>query len=198
MAASGRPRAFDEAEALDRAVHLFWGKGFRDTTTRDLESALGISASSLYHAYGSKQGLFDAALDRYEVMAADALVVPLERDPRGLEALDRFFDGLVGWVSSDGRAGCMVINLMSEDGGRSPVVAARTEAFRSRVVAALSDALRRAAAAGETDAAGLQERAHALFGIALAVNLAARGGAAKRELDALVGAGHYLLESWRS
>lgn len=195
---AGRPRAFDEGEVLDRAVSLFWRRGYRTTTTRDLEAALGIRQSSLYNAFGSKHGLFSAALDRYESMTSSTLLEPLEASAEGLAAIHRFFDDLALWVSADGRGGCMIINLMAEDGGESGEIAARTAAYRARVRASLAYALRRAGALDETLATAIETRADLLFGSVLGINIAARGGAASDELGALVAATHYLVDSWRT
>ncbi len=61
----GRPRTFDLENAIEQAMLLFWKKGFDATSLRDLTNALGISRPSLYAAFGSKEGLFKLALDRY-------------------------------------------------------------------------------------------------------------------------------------
>src|SRR5918995_2592366 len=114
---AGRPRAFDAGTVLDRAVDLFWKRGYRTTTTRDLEAVLGLSQSSLYNAFGSKHGLFMAALDRYENMTATALLEPLENSYSGLDAIDRFFVALGEWVTNDGRGGGRVMQLLAQGGG---------------------------------------------------------------------------------
>jgi AcrR family transcriptional regulator len=61
----GRPRSFDPAEALDRALHVFWTKGYEGASLEDLEEAMGINRPSLYAAFGNKEALFRKALDRY-------------------------------------------------------------------------------------------------------------------------------------
>lgn len=196
MTTTGRPRSFDESEVLDRAVDLFWRAGYRSTTTRQLESALGISQSSLYNAFGSKQGLMNAALDRYESMTAAALLEPLETSLQGLDAIGAFFDALTSWVTGEGRGGCMIINLMADDGGNQ-AAGERTAAYRRRVRDALRDALQRAADAGEIGSVHIEVRADLLFGEVLGVNIAARGGAAVDEVSRLVAGAHHLLDSWR-
>jgi AcrR family transcriptional regulator len=61
----GRARAFDADEALDKAMTVFWRKGYDGASLSDLTEAMGINRPSLYAAYGNKQQLFRKALERY-------------------------------------------------------------------------------------------------------------------------------------
>lgn len=64
--ANGRPREFDIELALDRAMELFWRKGYEGTSLSDLTETLGITRPSLYAAFGNKEALFRTVLKRYE------------------------------------------------------------------------------------------------------------------------------------
>ena len=61
----GRPRAFDPDAALDRAMHVFWAKGYEGASLSDLTRAMRINRPSLYAAFGNKEQLFRKVLNRY-------------------------------------------------------------------------------------------------------------------------------------
>jgi len=61
----GRPRAFDPDAALERAMHVFWAKGYEGASLSDLTRAMRINRPSLYAASGNKEELFRKVLDRY-------------------------------------------------------------------------------------------------------------------------------------
>src|ERR1700677_3646651 len=79
----GRPRAFDTEEALDRAMRVFWRKGYLGTSLSDLTNLMGINRPSLYAAFGNKKSLFRKALDHYakgpSAYLHDALQEPTAR-----------------------------------------------------------------------------------------------------------------------
>ncbi len=194
----GRPREFDRDVVLAAAVELFWSRGYRATTTRDLERALGLRPSSLYNTFGSKRGLLDAALDRYEEMTDRELLAPLEGSGSGLEAIDAFFAALGSWVTNGDRGGCMLVNLMGEDGGATAELSVRCRGYRYRVRGALLASLEQAAESGEISRAGLGAKADLLLGLVLGLNVAARGRAARGEVESLLAAVRGLVGSWRS
>jgi len=80
----GRPREFDTEKALDEAMEVFWRHGYEGATIAELTGAMGINPPSLYAAFGSKEGLLKAALDRYcekrDEFMAEVLTAPTARD----------------------------------------------------------------------------------------------------------------------
>src|SRR3984957_7648127 len=90
----GRPRAFDDEKALNRAMQVFWRKGYLGTSLSDLTEAMGINRPSLYAAFGNKKSLFRKALDRYfkgpSVYLSEAL-----REPTARAVVERVFYGVV-------------------------------------------------------------------------------------------------------
>lgn len=63
--AAGRPRSFDADKALDRAMRVFWRRGYEGATLPELTKAMGINRPSMYAAFGNKEALFKKAVDRY-------------------------------------------------------------------------------------------------------------------------------------
>jgi len=80
----GRPRAFDRDTALDQAMEVFWRHGYEGATIAQLTDAMGINPPSLYAAFGSKEALLKAALDRYtlrrEAWMEEVLSAPTARE----------------------------------------------------------------------------------------------------------------------
>lgn len=66
-----RTKEFNEDQALDKAIEIFWHKGYNGTSAQDLVTHLGLSRSSLYDTFGDKQKLFSMALQRYQKQGQD-------------------------------------------------------------------------------------------------------------------------------
>ena len=77
---AGRPRAFNTDAALDKAVRLFWQRGYEATSMADLVAETGVAAASLYAAFGNKAGLFAAVIERYAATFSVHLYAPIN-DP---------------------------------------------------------------------------------------------------------------------
>ena len=82
--AIGRPRTFDRDTALDQAMEVFWRHGYEGATIAQLTEAMGINPPSLYAAFGSKEALLKAALERYtarrEAWMEEVLSAPTARE----------------------------------------------------------------------------------------------------------------------
>jgi len=193
----GRPRGFDTDATLDRAMEVFWRNGYRATTTRDLESALGVTQSSLYNAFGSKAELAELALVRYRDRVGRALLAPLRDGADGLADLERFFADLERWQLADGTRGCLIGRLMGEGAGEEPRVAAHVRAYRAELLAALEAALERAAAAGEIAPGAARDRAEILVAVAFGMNLAIQAGFGPEVVRRHAAAARAEIRSWR-
>jgi TetR/AcrR family transcriptional repressor of nem operon len=138
----GRPREFDRDEALDRAMSVFWARGYERTSVSDLTDSMGIQRGSLYAAFGDKQHLFLEALDRYEERFHGEMVKLLEASSG--EGIRRVFERVVSdCACDDGMRGCLITNTavaLSED---EPEISARVRRNLRRIEGAFFDALER-------------------------------------------------------
>jgi AcrR family transcriptional regulator len=103
----GRPRTFDIDDALDRALHVFWQKGYEGTSLSDLTKAMGINRPSLYAAFGNKEELFRKALDRYTDGPASYVREALA-EPTARAVVERLLRGAVALVTNPHNpSGCL-------------------------------------------------------------------------------------------
>jgi len=108
-------KAFDLDEATDKAIAVFWQKGYEATSISDLVDGMEINKGSLYNAFGSKKALFDRALLRYDQNNRQKFLRELEalEDPR--VAIATLFDGLIAETRADiENRGCFLINTALE------------------------------------------------------------------------------------
>jgi len=140
----GRPREFDTDHALDRAMRVFWAKGYEGTSVDDLLSAMGLARGSLYKAFGDKRSLYLAALRRYDAEIIDGAVRWL-RDPANGDGRERIAgllrSGLEAVRQSD-RTGCFLCNASVDQAPHDPAVAEEVRRSMGRLEAAFAEALR--------------------------------------------------------
>jgi TetR/AcrR family transcriptional regulator, transcriptional repressor for nem operon len=109
-----RPREFDEGGVLDAAVQCFWSRGFEATSVKDLIGKTGITAASLYNAFGDKRALYRTALDHYVEASIGERIRRCETLPPR-EAIASFFDQILKRSLGDREhKGCMVVNAALE------------------------------------------------------------------------------------
>ena len=109
-----RHKQFDREEALDRAMRLFWAKGYEASSISDLLGVMGLNRASLYDTFGDKRALFLAALERYVREVNRANLAILQSDGPAADALRGYFSTLVALSSDEGRLGCMLANTAVE------------------------------------------------------------------------------------
>ena len=114
-----RPKAFNNDDVLDKAVAVFWAKGYEATSMQDLVEAMGIQRGSLYATFGSKQQLFLQSLERYGKVVVKQFLDLLESKPSAIESIELFFAQLVEHLLTAGPLrSCLVTNSAIERGLR--------------------------------------------------------------------------------
>ncbi|MNI07855.1 HTH-type transcriptional repressor ComR [compost metagenome] len=125
-----RHREFDQEEVLNKAMELFWMKGYERTSIQDLVEHLGIHRGSIYDTFGGKNELFLSCLDRFRHELESRLFFILEDPGSPKEILERFFEKVIdGSMNMEKeRRGCFMANTAMGLAPYDPNVASRVEA----------------------------------------------------------------------
>lgn len=145
-----RPREFDPDTVVDRALDVFWAKGYEATSLDDLCEGTALNRSSLYAAFGDKRALFLKTIDRYGDNAVARVGAALSRPVPLREALAGFYAEMIDRiVAGPGRSGCFIGNCAAEVARHDRAVASNLRRNLDRVEATFRDALIRAKTRGE-------------------------------------------------
>lgn len=119
-----RPREFDEDTALDRAMDVFWRKGYQATSTDDLMEAMGIGRGSFYNTFESKRKVYLRTLDRYLTVLEEGGPYRMLRELEpGAPALEGLLGSYLDSVASEhGNHGCYFVHVAKEHRGEDPEV----------------------------------------------------------------------------
>lgn len=160
FATMGRPRAFDEAVVLQKALDCFWARGYEASSLDDLCCAMGISRSSFYQCFGNKHDLMLATLDRYGDVTLDQIATAFADSQDFRQALAAFLELSVagaGAAVDDGRGeagrGCYLGNCAAELAAIDAQAARQLDRTFTRIAEALASQIRMAQGRGEIAAA---------------------------------------------
>lgn len=193
----GRPREFDEERVLDAVVQLFWTKGFEATTMTDIVAVTGLSKSSLYGAFGSKEELLNVALHRYLSAVFGQFLAAFSDATGGMADVHRFVDAYHEWLLGDAAGrGCLAVNTANELGFRNDSVSRYAQEYRTMFRAALRAPLERAVALGEIDAELVGAAIEQLLGLSLAASVFSRSRSDAVEVERLAHATHRVIDAW--
>jgi TetR/AcrR family transcriptional regulator, copper-responsive repressor len=191
----GRPRQFDRASALVRAMHLFWRYGYEATSVHDLTEVMGITPPSLYSAFGDKKQLFFEAIDYYQAGPGDFAGRALREEPTAEGAIRRLLaDAVTSYCNASQPPGCMVVLAATNCASSSDDVQANLAARRQTGERAIRARIAAGLVAGELP---LNTNIDALAGLVAStmygLSLKARDGATPTELCAVV---HQMMVAW--
>jgi TetR/AcrR family transcriptional repressor of nem operon len=141
----GRRRTREDEVLLENAMLLFWRHGYASTGVRDLEQALHLKAPSLYSRFGSKDGLFRAALEHYlDAVISWRITHYLQADDP-LVGLRKFFDTTYNYIGASKPAiACLLVNTALETPPQNTAVHALLAKGAARLVAGIHANLERA------------------------------------------------------
>jgi TetR/AcrR family transcriptional repressor of nem operon len=113
---TGRPKNFDERDALQSAMELFWRRGYEATSLDDLLRAMTLSKSSFYAEFKSKEWLYRACLRSYQGMIVAHLEELRESSASIREFFDKVFTEVINDATSGDPRGCLIVNSAIEFG----------------------------------------------------------------------------------
>jgi TetR/AcrR family transcriptional regulator, transcriptional repressor for nem operon len=145
-----RTRNFDPDEALDRAMTLFWQRGYAATSVAQLVERTGVNRHSLYETFGDKQALYLQVLRRFEARYFGHMLRDLDAEPGGLAAIERFLTRLGERLQERCAVhGCMMLNTIVQRADVGDEVADFVNEKLKALYRAMRDAIRTGQAAGE-------------------------------------------------
>lgn len=146
-----RPKTFNPDEALDKAMHVFWHKGYEATSMEDLLEAMDLNRGSLYATFGDKRELFLKAMDRYctEGGVGTRLSILSQSGP-AIPLIRTFIGSMLDFALSDPlRRGCLIANTAIELAPHQKDIGKKVSGRLSHLEDAFSKLLARAKQEGD-------------------------------------------------
>lgn len=191
-----RPREFDIDEALDRAMGVFWTKGYEGASLQHLLKAMKIARGSLYKAFEDKRSIYVAALDRYDHTVVQKVVEEL-RDLRAGDGIARIRavleDARDAVASRNDRRGCFLCNAAVDQAPADPKIRAKVMAMLKRLELAFAEALKESKQVARWSARRRAETARLLLNSYMGLRVLARSGYSAADLTGIIGA---CLQNW--
>jgi AcrR family transcriptional regulator len=180
----GRPRSFDIDRALDRALRVFWRKGYEGASLSDLTKAVGVNRPSLYAAFGDKEALFRKVLDRY-LNGPAAYTQEALKEPTVRAVVERLLRGAADLNTAPRNpAGCLTVQGALACSEAADSIRQELAAYRAAGEAALRRRFQRAKSEGDLPATvNPADLARYVATIVYGMAVQAAGGASRDQLQ---------------
>jgi TetR/AcrR family transcriptional repressor of nem operon len=184
-----RPREFDLDEALERAMNVFWSKGYEGASLQDLLGAMNIARGSLYKAFQDKRSIYLAALDLYDRVeiqrSVDGLCDRSAGD--GAARIRRFLEGArAAVVRHHDRRGCFLCNAAVDQAPVDPEIQGKVLAMMKRMERAVAETIGESPQAADWPAERRARTALTLTNAYVGLRVLARSGASAKDLAAVI------------
>ncbi len=180
-----RPKKFNSEEALDKAMALFWDKGYVQTSLDDLVRHTGVNLYSLYNTFGDKKKLFMKVLAHYRESVIAGLLGVLNQPDASLPQLRQYFDNFVEISHHPKRKlGCLICNTAIELSPHDPEIASQVDGFMEEIKRALQHTLSNAVNKGELDKeTDVEALTDYFLGVVLGICLYSRSPASQKSIE---------------
>jgi AcrR family transcriptional regulator len=178
-----RPKEFDRDVAVERAMSVFWSKGYAATSTDDLLQAMKIGRQSMYDTFGDKRRLYVEALERYQQESVAGHIDRLRSVASPLAGIEALVAGVISSNKATREKGCMGVGAICEFGTVDPELAKLRVKSGGMLHKALIERLQDAQAAGEIgEAVEIERAARFVETTMLGLQVAAKAGESARAL----------------
>ncbi|KAL1109995.1 hypothetical protein AAG570_014022 [Ranatra chinensis] len=130
----GRPKEYEDSTVIEAAMEVFWTNGYEASSTQELCERTGLGRGSLYHAFGSKQKLYEQALSRYQELGLQAQADILNGPGTAKERLQALLQwGVDNDLTQEKRRSCMALFSVMERSNKDPVIAKINRAYVNKL-----------------------------------------------------------------
>ena len=190
----GRPLAFNQKDALDKALNVFWSRGYEGASMAELTEVLGINKPSIYAAFGNKEALFRKALARYTTGPV-AFVGEAMKEPTARQAVEKLLMQAVDFFCDKSTPnGCMIVQGALTCGQSSLAIQQELIAYRGHFEATLTKRFELAKEQGDlASTVNTKHMSKYIATIHQGMSVQATSGATREELEAIV---EMALKNW--
>jgi len=143
-----RPREFDRNDVLEKAMQVFWTKGYERTSVRDLVAATGINRGSMYDTFGDKKALYLSSLEHY--CSGEKRLAPARSNGEsGMNAIRRIFEAVAAAGPQARKRGCFISNTIAEFGSHGSAISQTARYGVERTEAAFAQLVSQAQVTGD-------------------------------------------------
>ncbi|MFA6248416.1 MAG: TetR/AcrR family transcriptional regulator [Mucilaginibacter sp.] len=191
-----RKKDFDEDELLEKAVNLFWKKGYHATSAQDLVDGLGINRSSLYNTYTDKRTLFTKSLKMYQQQRTGLMLNTLQQSQDIGETIKQIFNNIIDEDMADTmQKGCFMVNTAVELSGQDQeinnIVSANNQSVEDALVAAIEKGRQNGQVLNPLTSRAI---AQFIFATISALRVTARSGAGRQVMQNIADVALYSLK----
>ncbi|MDI1299398.1 TetR/AcrR family transcriptional regulator [Methylotenera sp.] len=183
----GRPRIFDQDEALGKAMQIFWNRGYEGASIAELTETLGINKPSLYSAFGNKEELFKKALSKYAAGPV-SFVRDVVNEPTARKVAESFLLKAAEFLTEPSHPkGCMIVQAALSSGESADLVKDILINYRNSYENLLAERFEKARLAGDLpENAVAKDLAKYLAILHQGMSVQATSGATKEDLVKVV------------
>ncbi|MDC5818668.1 TetR/AcrR family transcriptional regulator [Vibrio europaeus] len=171
----GRRKSFDRDEAVEKIMQLIWRYGYEHCSVKFLSEQLGMTRSSFYHSFQSRENAFVEAMSLYGSLVPYKVDLAQEGQSDVLKALSNEIKALCQWRSSDPEhRGCFGVNCITELVDKNEALGAVMEEVLMFSVERYNQILMLAAKNNELPDENLSSKALALQSVVVGINTMAK------------------------